>query len=56
MIGAILREKNVFHELDNFLEVILLENQNLERVVDYSGLVGEHLIDADLKNAVGGDE
>jgi hypothetical protein len=47
-----LGEKDIFHELDDFLEVILLKNQNLKTVVDHSSLVVKHFVDTDLKNTV----
>jgi hypothetical protein len=51
-----LGEKDIFHELDDLLEVVLLKNQNLKTVVDHSSLVVQHFVNADLKNTVGRNE
>ncbi len=52
MIVAVLREENVFHELDDIPEMIFLENKNLKTVIDNGSLMRKHLVNTDLKYAI----
>jgi hypothetical protein len=55
MIVTVLREEDVFHELDDIPEMIFLEYKNLKTVIDNSSLIGEHFVNTDLKYAVCGN-
>jgi hypothetical protein len=52
MILTVLREKNIFEELDDVFEMIFLEDKDLKAVADNSRLMTENFINANLKDTV----